>query len=223
MKKIMDLIKKNKKTSIITGAVVLIVILFVLFQTNVINFGQVASNNDNQAANLIEADILDELTNQANVENGGESEEMGDNNGNSNQGYQVVDGLAYFNTVRVPVLSNQKIFDYDGPVQGCEDKIMWINVPVEPTPAPLTTGIEKLFGSEVETVFEPGNFLATQKNLGLDDVIVGNGLARIYLTGEFSAETVCDAPRQFIQLEAVALQYDSVSNIEIYLNNQRIN
>jgi hypothetical protein len=64
------------------------------------------------------------------------------------------------------------------------------------------------------------NFIArTKKTLKYDRVMLANGTAHIFLTGELSGLAgVCDDPRAAIQIEETALQFPSVKKVQLYLN-----
>jgi hypothetical protein len=210
MKDLLNRVTENKKNSIIVGVFVVLVIILGFF------FGRDILNNDRQAANVIESDLF-------NVEEVLESTESSDDSDSENDFSmtEVIDGYTYFKMVRIPVLASPELFDYDGEkTMGCGDEIVWVIEDVEATRAPLTASIEKLLSFEKNFGFEPGNFLASQDDLLLNDVLIEDRIAKIYLEGEFTVNGECDLPRQFIQLEETALQYYSVDGVQIYLNDE---
>ena len=59
-----------------------------------------------------------------------------------------------------------------------------------------------------------------QSTLQLDRIEINNGQAMIYLTGELRMGGVCDVPRLEAQLRETALQYESINQIEIFVNGR---
>lgn len=210
----MNKIKENKKNSIVIGVAVVLVLIFGFF------FGRDILNNRDQIANVSESDLFESLEDNNSDEGSNDSESASDND----QSYsmtEVINGVTYFNKVRVPVLASPELFDYDGQkTQGCGDEIVWVTEDVEPTRAPLTASIEKMLDYNKDYGFEPANFLATQDQLSLDEVIIENRIAKIFLEGEFQIDSDCDLSRLFTQLEKTALQYGSVGGVQIFLNDE---
>jgi len=62
------------------------------------------------------------------------------------------------------------------------------------------------------------NFVSSQSNLFFDKATIENGTAKIYLNGSVAYGGVCDDPRLETQIAETALQFDSIKNVEIYLN-----
>jgi|AntRauTorckE6833_2_1112554.scaffolds.fasta_scaffold00162_3 hypothetical protein len=213
-------ISENKKKSI--GIAVLIVILVILMATGVIGNGA-----GNQQASLAESDLVQDLLNEIENQNKQESFDGLDTELEKEPKVQnildpeIIDGLAYFSTVRVPVLADPDLFDYQGEKTNvCNEEIVWVTADIEPTRAPLTASVEKLLNLEKDFGFEPANFLATQKDLSLNEIIIEDSIAKIYLDGEFTIVEDCDLSSIFNQLEKVSLQYTSVSGVQIYLNDE---
>lgn len=66
------------------------------------------------------------------------------------------------------------------------------------------------------------NFIArTNRTLTFRRARVEEGTAHIYLEGELSGlGGVCDNPRAAIQIEETALQFDTVEEVQLYLNGE---
>ena len=67
------------------------------------------------------------------------------------------------------------------------------------------------------------NFIArTNDTLSFERAEVDeDGTAHIYLTGELSGLAgVCDDPRAAIQIEETALQFATVAEVQLYLNDE---
>jgi len=222
MNELRNKIVENKTKSAIIGViVVLLIILGVLFNKGVLDAGKLAFWNNNQnSANIADSDFIKDL--MKDIE--GQESISDDSDVYVAPEFimtEIVDGITYFNKVRVPVLASPDLFDYSGEkTQGCGDEIVWVMKDINPTRAPLTASINLLLDDTKDYGFTPGNFLARQDELSLDDVVIENAVAKISLSGEFTVDGVCDAPRQFIQLEEVALQYSTVDAVQIFLNGQ---
>ena len=221
MKELFNKVMENKtKSAVAVVTAVLFVILGVLFKNDVLNAEKLVFwNNGQNSANIAESDfikdLLEELKNQEDIEEGNKDIAPGFSM------TEVVNGITYFNKVKVPVLASPELFDYSGEkTQGCGDEIVWIIKDVTPTRAPLTAATNLLLTETKDYGFMPGNFMATQDDLSLDNVVIENAVAKISLNGEFTVKEACDAPRQFIQLEEVALQYSTVDAVQIFLNGE---
>ncbi len=121
--------------------------------------------------------------------------------------------------VSLAVLDTERVTD--GKERGC-DYVTFISRDVAPTTAPLTAALQELFVIDQERIGGHFHFLArTNDTLSFDRVTITDGMARVYLTGELSGLAgVCDNPRARIQIEETALQYETVSDVEIYLNGE---
>jgi len=222
MNELRNKIVENKTKSAVIGViVVLLIILGVLVKKDVLDTGKLAFwNNGQNSANIADSDFIKELMKDLE----GEDSIKGSENSNTKPEFsmtEIVGGITYFNKVRVPVLASPELFDYNGKkTQGCGDEIVWVMKDITPTRAPLTAAINLLLTDTKDYGFMPGNFMATQDSLSLDNVVIENAVAKISLNGEFTVEETCDAPRQFIQLEEVALQYSTVDAVQIFLNGE---
>lgn len=127
-----------------------------------------------------------------------------------------------YETIKYPVFSSSDLFDYDGVVNDCGDEIVWVTQKIVPTPAILNTTLRAMFnGPDLE--YKPGNFLAGQDNINFVEARIKNGVAEIYLTGEFDFKDKCDSSRMFSQIDLAATQFSTVNNVDIYLNSEKIN
>lgn len=106
-----------------------------------------------------------------------------------------------------------------GPTRGC-DTVVMVSREVPPTQAPLTAALETLFSLSSTTVDGWYNFIAkTNDTLAFDHASVQNGVASIYLTGSLSGLAgICDDPRAAAQIDETALQFPTVSSVQLYLN-----
>lgn len=111
--------------------------------------------------------------------------------------------------------------DYDGAVTGPKvgcDVLRMVYRYIDPTPAILNATMKELFAYDQQFDYMPGNFVASQEKLSFEKAVIENGVAKIYLNGEVEYAGVCDDPRLATQIIATAKQFETVQNVEIYLN-----
>jgi LysM repeat protein len=108
-----------------------------------------------------------------------------------------------------------------GPLIGCNDSIVAVNVNIEPTRAILRASLERQLGLRNAYYGQSGLYNALyQSNLQLQSVRIDNRTAIIELTGTIRMGGVCDAPRIQAQLEQVALQFSTVDRVSITVNGR---
>jgi hypothetical protein len=105
---------------------------------------------------------------------------------------------------------------------GCGDSIVPVSVPITPTLGVLRAALTKLLS--VKTRFFGGesdlyNSLY-QSNLNLDSLNLQDGVATIRLSGTVVLGGVCDTPRFQAQLEQTALQFSTVKQVNIFINDK---
>lgn len=127
-------------------------------------------------------------------------------------------GPPVFDTVSIAVLQTAGVTE---PERGC-DRVVMIERTIAPTTAPLTAALNELFSIATTSVSGYYNFIAnTNGTLSFDRARVEDGTAHIYLTGELSGLAgVCDDPRAAIQIEETALQFTTVTDVILYLNEE---
>lgn len=108
-----------------------------------------------------------------------------------------------------------------GKQRGC-DRVVMVERSITPTEAPLSATLGLLFSLNTEEVDGYHNFIAsTHDTLSFERAAVEDGVAHIYLRGELSGLAgVCDNPRAAIQIEETALQFSTVSSVQLYLNGE---
>lgn len=92
-------------------------------------------------------------------------------------------------------------------------------------PAVLTNSLKALFENKVVTDFAPGNIIPTyHPKLILKDVVIDNGVAKIYLEGNFGGEHDgwCDASLALAQITETAKVFPSVTSVEVYQGVEKI-
>lgn len=111
-----------------------------------------------------------------------------------------------------------------GKMIGCGDSAVAVNREVPKTDAVLKAAIEQLLSIKDKSYGGSGlvNSLY-QSNLQLQSVSISNGKATIKLTGTIMSQGSCDDPRLKAQLEETALQFSTVKEVEILVNDKNIN
>ena len=59
-----------------------------------------------------------------------------------------------------------------------------------------------------------------QSDLEIENLYIQDGVAYIYLKGELLQGGTCDSPRIEEQLKATALQFSTVRDVKIFINNE---
>jgi hypothetical protein len=92
-------------------------------------------------------------------------------------------------------------------------------------PAVLTNSIKALFENKVDTDFLPGNIIPSyHPDLTLEKVVIENGVAQIYLGGNFSGthDGWCDASLAIAQIVETAQTFDTVTSVEVYQGDKKV-
>jgi hypothetical protein len=131
------------------------------------------------------------------------------------------EAAAATSTVLLAMLDTEGISN--GPSDGC-DKVVMVNQAIPATTAPLTAAMQALFAISTTSVQGWFNYIdRTNETLQFQSATVVNGTANIYLTGSLTGLAgVCDDPRTDIQIKRTALQFPTVQNVQLYLNNQAV-
>lgn len=109
-----------------------------------------------------------------------------------------------------------------GKLIGCGDRLVPVEVRITPTLGVLRAALNELFRLEGQQYYgESGLYNALyQSHLSIADVAVVDGEARIFLTCTLVLGGVCDNPRVEVQLKAIALQFNTVNRVSIYINGE---
>lgn len=109
-----------------------------------------------------------------------------------------------------------------GPKIGCGDSIIEVRRTVPRTQSPLRVAFETLLAENDEFYGESGFYNPIHHyDLTVDDVnIRADGTAVVRLSGEFFGIGTCEDPRIQAQLEYTALQFDTVKDVEIWINGE---
>ena len=107
-----------------------------------------------------------------------------------------------------------------GTLVGCGDSAIPITVTIPSTQGVLRAALEKLFSAKNQFYGEAGYYNALyQSDLQVTSVTIEQGKAIIHLTGSVTLGGVCDAPRVEAQIEQTALQFSTVDEVAVFIND----
>jgi hypothetical protein len=110
-----------------------------------------------------------------------------------------------------------------GPMVGCGDSAVAVNVPIVPTDQPLKPAIEALLAIKDQFYGESGLYDALyQSALTVDSASITGDTAAVALSGSLLQGGECDSPRIKAQLELTAAQFPGVTQAAITLNGQSL-
>jgi hypothetical protein len=110
-----------------------------------------------------------------------------------------------------------------GPLIGCGDSAVAVDVSVAPTKGVLKAALTSLLGVGSKDYGESGLYNSLyQSDLSLKSVSITKGVATISLTGKITLGGECDDPRLYAQIEKTALQFSTVKSVVIYLNGKNL-
>lgn len=107
---------------------------------------------------------------------------------------------------------------------GCNDQIIAVERKIPSTKAPLTQALQELFSLHDQYYGQSGLYNALyQSQLSISSVSIDTlGKATIKLTGKLQSGGVCDDPRIKAQITKTALQFPTVKNVEIFINEEKL-
>jgi hypothetical protein len=128
----------------------------------------------------------------------------------------------------VPIVRSVQIFliaiddnGQGGPLVGCGDSVIPVQVEISPTQAVLKAAMEAMLSLKTQYYGESGLYNALyQSNLQLESIKIASTKASVYLTGTLTMGGECDIPRVQAQLERTALQFPTVTEAEIFINGK---
>ncbi len=107
-----------------------------------------------------------------------------------------------------------------GILVGCGDSAVPVTVVIPRTQGVLKAALEKLLSIKEQYYGESGLYNALyQSDLKLKSVTIDQGKAIIHLTGTVMLGGVCDAPRVEAQIKQTALQFSTVSDVDVFIND----
>ncbi len=102
---------------------------------------------------------------------------------------------------------------------GCNDSAIAVERVVPQTSAPLRAALEELLALRQREYGQSGLYHALyQSDLKVDSVAITDAKATIHLNGKLFMGGVCDHPRVEAQIEQTALQFSTVKDVEIFVN-----
>lgn len=110
-----------------------------------------------------------------------------------------------------------------GTLVGCGDSAVPVTVTIPPTQGVLRAALERLLSAKQQFYGESGFYNALyQSDLQLRSVRIEQGKAIIHLTGTVMLGGVCDSPRVQAQIEQTALQFSTVNDVDVFINDTPI-
>ena len=107
-----------------------------------------------------------------------------------------------------------------GELVGCGDSAIPVTVTIPRTQGVLRAALEKLLSAKQQFYGESGLYNALyQSDLEIAGVTIEQGKAIIRLTGTVRLGGTCDAPRLEAQIEQTALQFSTVSEVAVFIND----
>jgi hypothetical protein len=107
-----------------------------------------------------------------------------------------------------------------GTLVGCGDSAVPVTVTIPRTQGVLRAALEKLLSAKQQFYGESGFYNALyQSDLRLQSVTIDQGTAIIHLTGTLMLGGVCDNPRVEAQIEQTAMQFSTVSDVNVFIND----
>jgi len=105
---------------------------------------------------------------------------------------------------------------------GCGDSAIPVMVQIPATQGVLKAALEKLVSIKDQYYGQSGLYNALyQSDLQVESVSIdGNGKASVYLTGTLLMGGDCDTPRVEAQLRQTVLQFQTVTDVVIYINGK---
>lgn len=103
---------------------------------------------------------------------------------------------------------------------GCGDSAIPVTVTIPKTQGVLRAALKKLLSAKKQFYGESGYYNALyQSDLQVAKVTIEQGKAIIHLTGTIMLGGTCDAPRLEAQIEQTALQFSTVSDVAVFVND----
>lgn len=108
-----------------------------------------------------------------------------------------------------------------GTLVGCGDSAIPVTVSIPPTQGILRAALEKLLSAKQQYYGESGLYNAIyQSDLQVAGVTIEQGKAIIHLRGTTMLGGVCDAPRFEAQIRQTALQFSTVKDVAVFINDK---
>lgn len=130
------------------------------------------------------------------------------------------DNLPQKSTIKVFLIALDDQGQY-GKLVGCGDSVVSVERIITATnQPPIQEALNELFLVRDQYVASPGYHNAlTGSNFKVDKVSIENGKAIVNLSGTYSLAGACDNPRFKAQIEETILQFPSIKEASIFINN----
>lgn len=103
---------------------------------------------------------------------------------------------------------------------GCNDSVVPVQVETPYTRGVLRAALEELLSIRDRYYGQSGLYNAlSQSNLQVERVVIEDGVATIHLSGTLMLEGTCDNPRVKAQIEETALQFPTVREVRVFVND----
>ncbi len=103
---------------------------------------------------------------------------------------------------------------------GCGDSVVAVERSIPATQTPLAAALTELLSIRDRTYGQSGLYNALyQSTLKVDSAIIANGKATINISGKTQLGGVCDNPRFKAQIEETALQFSTITQVAVFINN----
>jgi hypothetical protein len=108
---------------------------------------------------------------------------------------------------------------------GCNDSLVPVQVQIDPTLAVLKASLTKLFQQYGQRYYGSSGLYNSlyKSNLSIDSLNIVNREAIIMLKGSLNLGGVCDDPRAKAQLEEIALQFNTIDRVSVFINGVPLN
>ena len=105
---------------------------------------------------------------------------------------------------------------------GCGDSVVGVDVPITPTLGVLRAALTRLLSIKTRYFGGESDLYDSlyQSDLSIDSLDIQDGVATIRLSGAMQLGGVCDAPRFQAQLEQTALQFSTIKQVDIFINDK---
>ena len=106
---------------------------------------------------------------------------------------------------------------------GCGDSAVSVTVTIPHTQGVLRAALEKLLSAKKQFYGQSGLYNALyQSDLQVAAVTIEQGKAIIHLTGTMMLGGECDSPRVEAQIKQTALQFSTVNDVAVFINDKPI-
>lgn len=103
---------------------------------------------------------------------------------------------------------------------GCGDSVVAVERDITPTRTPLAAALTELFSIRHHTSGKTGLYNSLyESTLRVEGANISGGKATINLSGTLLLGGVCDNPRIKAQIEETALQFSTVTQVQVFINN----